>query len=224
MVTKLGRERLRPDSGGDDGRVDRQWATGAADRRQPTIRHLEADRTPTLDAAAVPQEGLRQPFDQPVRVRGVAVLAYKHALDVIAGQVRIELLQLALREFIPGDAVIAPQSPSHALAFPAGLRAVDDQVTNSLDQVQRVRIARDRRHGLDPLIDQRPQRTSLPLHFLLGPGPDEANEPRCQNRQIVPAHDQRAQWIDQPAGHLANRVGHRHRHHGRSIEAPGIAE
>src|SRR5712671_7762471 len=139
------------------------------------IAVLEADRTPTLDAAAVPQEGLRQPFDQPVRVRGVAVLAYKHALDVIAGQVRIELLQLALREFIPGDAVIAPQSPSHALAFPAGLRAVDDQVTHVLDQVLRARIARDRRHGLDPLVDQRPQRTSLPLHFLLGPGPDEAN-------------------------------------------------
>ena len=52
----------------------------------------------------------------------------------------------------------------------------------------------------------------------------ESHEIGQDRRQITPAQRERPERVHQPARHVADDPGHRHRGHRGAIEAPGIAE
>ena len=224
VVAELRRERLRPDAGRDHRAVRRNDAAVGADALEAPAVELESGCTRTLDPAAVAQKALGEAVDEPVRVRRVPVLGDEHALDVVAGEGRLELAQLVGVELVPGDAVVAPELPGEALLPQALLRAIDEEVAGLLDEVLGAGVLEERRKRRERRAEDGAQGLRLLAHLLRAAGGDEADEPRRERRQIAPADDERPHRIGQPARHVADRARHRHRHDRGAVEAAGIAE
>ena len=100
VVAERGGQRLRPDASSNDGCIDANSASFAANGPQAAVHDIEADRALTIDAATVPLEGAGQAVDQPVRVGGVPILAHENAFHIVAREVGVELSQLVGSELV----------------------------------------------------------------------------------------------------------------------------
>src|SRR5712671_6627782 len=93
-----------------------------------------------------------------------------------------------------------------------------------VDQVLGAGGAYERLQCFEGRADERAQRPCLGADLLRRAGPDKADEPRGDRRQIAPAQGQWTERVEEPPRHIADHSRHRHRGHRRAVEAPGIAK
>src|SRR5712675_820052 len=152
------------------------------------------------------------------------VLAHQHAAHIIARQRGLELAQLVGVEFIDLDAVLAPQIPRQAILLRAFGGTIDIEMAEPVDQVLGAGGAYERVQCFEGRADERAQRPCLGADLLRRAGPDKADEPRGDRREIAPAQRQWTEWVEEPPRHIADHSRHRHRGHRRAVETPGIAK
>src|SRR5271167_1569722 len=176
------------------------------------------------ELATRPQEVFQQAFDQRQRVRGMPVLAHEHAADILARQGRFELAQFIGVEFVDLDAVFTPQIPGEAILSQASFGAIDKKMAQPMHEILGAGGGDKRPQRFEGRADERAQSASLRADLLWSAGPDEAEEPRSDRRQIAPAERQRTERVEEPARHLPDHARHRQRCHRRAVEAAGIAK
>src|SRR5258708_16249858 len=152
------------------------------------------------------------------------VLAHQHAAHIIARQRGLELAQLVGVEFVDLDTVLAAQVPRQAILLRAFGRTIDIEMAEPVDQVLGARGAYERLQCCEGRADERAQRPCLGADLLRRAGPDKADEPRGDRRQVAPAQGQWTEWVEEPPRHIADHSRHRHRGHRRAVEAPAIAK
>src|ERR1700731_2067940 len=126
------------------------------------------------------------------------VLAHQHAAYVIARQRGLELAQLVGVEFIDLETVLAAQGPPRAILPPPSGGRIDIEMAEPVDQVLGAGGAYERLQYFEGRADERAQRPCLGADLLRRAGPDKADEPWGDHRQIAPAQGQWTEWVEEP--------------------------
>ena len=111
---------------------------------------------------------LEQAFDELQRVRGVSILAYQQAADIVARQSGLELAQFVGIEFVDLDPVFAPQFPGQSVLFQASRGAVDIEVAQAVNEILGAGGADQRLQGFEGRAEEWAQCMDLGVHPLRG--------------------------------------------------------
>ena len=174
--------------------------------------------------AAGAEEVVDETLDQCQRVRGMPVLADQHAARVVARQSGLQLAQFVGVEFVDLDPVLAPQVPGEPILFRTIGRAVDVKMAEAVHEVLGICRADQRLQGIEGRPDERAQGAGRRPRLFRRAGADEAQQPRCDCRQIAPAQRQRGERVKEPARNVPHDARHGDRGDGRAVEASGVAE
>ena len=161
---------------------------------------------------------------QPMRRYDGGAVGLEQALDVAACQAGFELADLISSQHVAANAACRHDAALISRRSEAGFGLEDLQPTHRTHEILGTRQRDQLTMCVVGARDQRLQRVGDLPDACVASGKQETDQPRCDARQITPAHADGAVAIEQHARDVAPQGGRAVRHHGAGDDAAGIAE